>query len=176
MVMKANLIASFLMALLLAAVLAGCSVPRPDTEDLKPLEFTYVRIGQDQYGGGLGTTYTGSVAFPFCIHNQNEHDLMVEAGYEIYQKNEASTPSDLHMVKQNAVKFKFLAGGGTVPNGLIYHIYINETIEGNSSNYAIHLWHQILNPHPVHRVDRWFNMTFTPYGPSSTTHEEGEPC
>jgi hypothetical protein len=166
-----------ILLVLLAAALSGCS-GYPKTSELKPLEFTYIRIGQDQYStGGFNPNYEGSIAFPSCLHNPNDYDLTAQDGYEVYQVLGPPNPPGLRLVKRaDSGPSDFLAHFTGVPVALIHNVMLNETVEGNSTDYTLHLWHQILNPGPVHRVDRWFNMTFTPYGSSSTTHSEGEPC
>lgn len=165
-------------AVLILAILslAGCST-YPDSAELKPLEFTYIRIGQDQYStGGLNPTYEGSIAFPSCLYNPNDHDLMAEDGYEIFQVLGPPTSGSRLVASWTSGQTDFRSHLTAIPVGMIHNVLLNETIEGNSTDYTIHFWHQILNPEPMHRVDRWFNMTFTPYGPSDTTYSEGEPC
>jgi hypothetical protein len=165
------------LAIVLAAVsLAGCS-DYPKSSSLVPLEFTYIRIGQDQYSTGVNPAYEGSLAYPHCLHNPNKQDLTAQNGYEIYQRLGPPNAGGARLIKKvDSGPDDFLAGLTALPSGAIHNVMLNETLEGNSTDYTIHLWNQILNPKPVHRVDRWFNMTFTPYGSSSTTHSEGEPC
>jgi hypothetical protein len=168
---------AFILLLLAPATLAGCSSP-PKSADLVPLEFTYIRIGQDQYStGGLNPHYEGSVAYPYCLHNPNNYDLTAQDGYEVYQVLGPPHASGLHLVKRgDSGSAWFFAHGRSIPIALFHNVLLNETVEGKSTNYTIHIWHQILNPEPIHRVDRWFNMTFTPYGPADTAYTEGENC
>jgi hypothetical protein len=166
-----------ILLLLVTVAVAGCS-GYPKSSSLVPIEFTYIRIGQDQYStGGLNPHYEGSLAFPYCLYNPNDYDLMAQDGYEVYQIRGPPSAPNLHLVKSgDSGRTQFRAHFGSVGTPLIHNVLLNETIEGNSTDYTIHIWHQILNPEPIHRVDRWFNMTFTPYGPSDTTYTEGEPC
>ncbi len=83
---------------------------RPPSSELKPLEFTYIRIGQDQYATNLNPTYEGSVAYTHCLFNPNEYDLIAQNGCvvpgpfagkrdEIFQVLGPTGASELRIVK-----------------------------------------------------------------------------
>lgn len=144
----------------------------------EPVEYTYIRIGQERRSGP-GATYEGSLVFTYCLHNPNTFWLKYSSGWNIYQVMGPPNDGELRLVTKD-VGTNLTAGVNRTgdPAAPYHDVYANETVEGNSTEYAIHLWHEILvSPdEAVHRVDRWFNMTFTPYGPDDTSHREGEPC
>jgi len=169
---------SLILLSFLGTVIAGC-VGEPNSVNLAPFEFTYIRIGQDQYStGGLHPEYEGSIAFPACIRNPNPRDLTIADGWEVFQQWGPPHAEGLRLVARydSGPHFWFANAGSAPPAGEIHNVLLNETVEGNSTHYTIHLWNEIIGAGPSGRVDRWFNMTFMPYAPGSTTYREGTPC
>lgn len=152
--------------------------PKPTVDNTVPLEFTYIRISEAQYATNAPIyQYTGHVEFPFCLRNSNGFGVVAQEGFEIFQGGGPSNPASLRLVeKWDSDKEFFGAGSTSIPLGMDHAVLMNETLEGSSTNYTIHLWNHILVPEPVHRQDLWFNMTFIPYHPGFTSYEKGIPC
>jgi hypothetical protein len=65
----------------------------------------------------------------------------------------------------------------------MHHVFANETALGGTTDYAIHLWHQVISPQPLHpdpwqpglRQDRWYNLTFVPYQTREFVKQQDDP-
>lgn len=162
----------------MSVLLAGCfspgethtTSPTATPKEILPLKFTSMSIEESQFGGmggqGTGNPYMGTIMFFACIDNLNLFEVEAQYGYEVYQVQSSDPTTDkttLRLVKEkhgemmgSRFGFDFLSS--------LHDVYLNEFVEGGTLNYAIHYWHQILNPGPILRQDRWYNFTIEPGG------------
>lgn len=145
----------------------------PSNGEPEALEITGIRVAQVQESGQ--PTYQGSIEFPYCTSNPNDFGFELYAGFEVFQRRGVPGSEYLHLVKKvedtGWVYAGYDVGGGL---GYVHHVLVNETTEGGF-NYTVHLWHEILDPEPIHRWDYWYNATFVPYQ-QEVYYEEGEAC
>lgn len=135
-----------------------------------PLEYTFIRVS----GSGVASTnptHVGFLRFPYWIQSRNPLEVNMQHGFNIYLR--PVTPGSLMPVAQWDSGPDYLRPGWCVGPAFPSHaVTLTEISAGRSVNYTVHLWHQILNPGPLHRQDRWVNFTFLPL-PEQTYYSEG---
>jgi len=147
---------------------------RHDSSEIQPLILGHIVIDEDVEAGPPPGIYQGSIRLPHCIVNPNNFSVLASSGSEVYQVIRVPSPT-LKLVAS-------WGGQGREPfparmwsdNFYSDHpVLVNES--PNGTDYAIHVWSVIYNPDPIHRWDRWWNITFTPFATQSF-FEEGPGC
>jgi hypothetical protein len=166
---------AMVVALLLVSILSGCVSTEAESEP-GFFEMTFLEV-RDGYSMGNGDNYWGSIVPKRCVMNMGDSPAHLRFGEDYFIVRPGFPEKELELVESRVELGRSWSppGDGWFIRTAEHKVFLNETRERGSLDYAVRVWHEQVDVDPPVYEEHWVNLTFNPLI-DEVYERQGEHC